>query len=78
MIGIKAKPGEKAESLVRRFKRVVQKEKHLDDIRRCERYKKPSDERREKLGKLKRRAEASKTKKPKATEQPSWHASPEF
>lgn len=48
MIKVKAKPGEGAESLVRRFKRAVQKEGLLNDLREKSRYKKPSEVRREK------------------------------
>jgi small subunit ribosomal protein S21 len=51
MIRVKSKPGEHVDSLVRRFKRAVQKEGLMNDMRRVAHYQKPSEKRRAKLKK---------------------------
>jgi len=63
MIKVKARAGESIQQMLRRFKKVCEKEGLIRDIKRNTYYEKPSERRRRQLRKsLKRRAAAMEKK----------------
>lgn len=52
---VKAEPGETTDQIIRKFKKKVQQDQILTDIKEREFYKKPSEIRKERLAELKRR-----------------------
>ena len=54
-MNVKARPGEKTEFLVKRFKRSCERDRLMDEIRKRSAYEKPSDERRRKMKTAKNR-----------------------
>lgn len=66
MATVKAKyPGENVESMMRRFRKKVEKEGVLDDMRKHEFYKKPSIKAREKSEAARKRAAKAERKRKK-------------
>jgi ribosomal protein S21 len=61
MIRVKARPGEPAPILLKRFKKACDLERLKDSIKRSAVYEKPSDKRRRKKGMQSRRAAARAT-----------------
>jgi small subunit ribosomal protein S21 len=58
MIKIKARGNEPAENMIRRFKKLCEKEGLIRDMKKCSYYEKPSEKRRRKA----RRAERNQEK----------------
>lgn len=59
---IKAKPGESSDDVIKKFKRQVVQDQVLTEVRKRERYKKPSELKKEKKNEFKRRRRHLKTK----------------
>jgi ribosomal protein S21 len=62
MIQVKARPGEPAAILLKRFKKACDNEKLKDAMQRIAHYEKPSDKWRRKKGMQSRRAAARQTR----------------
>lgn len=62
MIKVRAKSDERADALVRRFKRICQKEGLANDMRRCAYYLKPSEKRRAKESKRRNNINRNRSK----------------
>ena len=68
MAEVRARPGEGVESLLKRFKKVVENAGILADYRRKESYEKPSvEKKRKKAAAIKRAKKAEKTRRPKVS-----------
>ncbi|MCS7244930.1 MAG: 30S ribosomal protein S21 [candidate division WOR-3 bacterium] len=55
MAGVKIREGESFESLIKRFRKVVTKEKIIEDAKKAMVYEKPSEERKKELIAARRR-----------------------
>jgi ribosomal protein S21 len=60
MISVKARPGEPAAVLMKRFKKACETAKLKDAMKRAAYYEKPSDKQRRKKGQQARRANAAR------------------
>ncbi|MEN3045527.1 MAG: 30S ribosomal protein S21 [Candidatus Hydrothermales bacterium] len=56
MTGVKLREGESFEDLLKRFKKVLNRDKIMDDLKRLEHYEKPSERKRRELATARRRA----------------------
>ncbi|MEN3044963.1 MAG: 30S ribosomal protein S21 [Candidatus Hydrothermales bacterium] len=56
MTGVKLRDGENFEEMLKRFKKVLNRDKIMDDLKRLEHYEKPSEKKRKELATAKRRA----------------------
>ena len=57
MIKVKLRPGERAESAVRRLRKICEKEGVMKEFRKHQFYEKPSDQRRREARRAKKRAQ---------------------
>ncbi|MBU0619103.1 30S ribosomal protein S21 [Patescibacteria group bacterium] len=60
---IKAQPGESTEGVIRRFKKQVLQDDILTEVKKRERYKKPSELKKERLSKFRKKKRRTQTKK---------------
>lgn len=59
---IKAQPGDSVDDMIRKFKRQVIQDEILTEVRRRERFKKPSEVKKEKLSEFRRKKRRSRSK----------------
>ena len=70
-IRIKARAGESAEQLVRRFKKMCEKEGLTKDIKRRAYYEKPSERKQRTMRKSVKRVDGAPVGRPKTTRRPA-------
>lgn len=55
MTGVKLREGESFEEMLRRFKKILNRDKIMDEVKRLEHYEKPSERRKKELATARRR-----------------------
>ncbi len=55
MTGVRLREGESFEEMLRRFKKILNRDKIMDEVKRLEHYEKPSEKRKKELATARRR-----------------------